>query len=986
MSSVRSLFALPFAAALAFAAPQEQRAADFTRFVDPFIGTGLHGHTYPGATQPFGLVQASPDTRLLGWEACGGYHYTDNFIYGFSHTHLSGVGIPDYGDILVAPESGTPTIATPQPTKGERGYGSHFSHADEQAEPGYYRVKLTDQNVNAELTTTTRVALHRYTFPEKGERSLVLDLEHHDLVLDSSIQVVSPTEIVGYRRSAAWAKDQLIYFLIRFERPVRSVQLYQDSQPVEGASRTGKKLKALISLAGDPGPVQFKVGLSPVNTIGARRNVDMEQPGWDFDATRAAAKAQWNRVLSKIAVDGRDEAQLRTFYTALYHAYVCPNRFDDVDGSYRGRDGEIHNSEAAYYTVFSLWDTYRAWHPLMTILEPEATQNFIRTFLRMYEQGGLLPVWDLAGNETFCMNGYHSVSVIADAYAKGINGFDTRIALEAMVHSATREHFGLGAYTRDGFIAREEAREGVSRTLEYAYDDWCIAQFAGATGHPEERLTFLRRSQNYRNLFSPKDRFFVGRENGGWYAPFNPREINFNYTEGNAWQYRFAVLHDIPGLIQLMGGREKFGQALDALFADKAETEGRAQADVTGLIGQYAQGNEPSHHMAYLYDYVGRPSETQRLVRELLTTMYSDKPEGLSGNEDCGQMSAWYLLSALGFYQVTPGLPRYAIGSPLFDRASIEVDGNKRFVVTALNQSPKNVYIQSATLNGAPLERCYLTHSEIVHGGELVVTLGEKPNLDWGAKPEASPGVAVPDVGFVTTPVVTVPISFRTEAKVTIEPGAESDEIWYTLDGTVPVPGRSSRYTAPFVLTNSTNIACIGARGGNRSTVVRAETHQADTGLRVTINNPISPQYLAGGTGALVDGILGGFDFTSGRWQGYEGCPLDAVVDIGHAAHVKSVCVGFLQDSNCYIFYPPKVTFSVSTDGVNFRELETVEPPATPRDTTKSSVVRVTTQIPAEARYVRVYAPNPGLTLAWGTADEMIKSFLFCDEIQIDHR
>jgi predicted alpha-1,2-mannosidase len=988
MSRLRFLFVVFLAGVLSAAAIASLPAReDYARYVNPFVGTGGHGHTFPGATRPFGMVQVSPDTRLLGWDACAGYHYPDNFIYGVSHTHLSGVGIPDYCDILVAPQTGEATIATPQPGKNLRGYGAHFSHAREIAEPGYYAVQLDETRVGVELTATPRVAFHRYTFPASTPRSLVLDLEHRDLVLDAELRVVSPTEIAGYRRSSAWAKDQRVYFVLRFEQPVTRVQLYDADQPLASGTTvaSGKKLKALITLAsGDSEAMQFKVALSPVSIDGARRNLAAELPGWDFAAARADARAAWNRVLGKIAVEGRDPAQLRTFYTALYHAYVCPNLFNDADGSYVGRDGQVHRADHAYYTVFSLWDTYRAWHPLMTMLEPGATRDFIRTFLLQYRQGGLLPVWDLAGNETFCMNGYHAVSVIADAYAKGIRGFDAELALAAMKRSATREHFGLGAYQRNGFIAREEGREGVARTLEYAYDDWCIASFAGALGHEADRAEYLRRSQNYRHLFSPKEHFFVARENGGWIANFNPREINFNYTEGNAWHYRFAVPHDVGGLIELFGGDAPFASALDAMFNEVSRTEGREQADVTGLLGQYAQGNEPDHHVAYLYDYAGRPAETQRRVREIMTTFYSDQPDGLCGNEDCGQMSAWYLLSALGFYQVTPGLAQYALGSPLFDRATIDVGGGRTFTIVARNQSPANVYLASAMLNGAPLTRSYLTHAEIVTGGELVLTMGDRPNLTWATAPADRPGSHVPNVGVVPAPVISVPVAFRDRTSVTMEAIEPDDELWYTLDGSAPVVGRAQRYTGPFTLDRTAHVAGIAMRGGHVSPIVHAEAHRADTGLHVTVNNPIDPQYTAGGPGALVDGVLGGPDFTTGRWQGYEDCDLDVVIDLGREAHVRGVHAGFLQSAGSYALYPADVRFEISPDGKNWQPLATLRPTATPPDQTQTTVARLEASVAADGRYVRLQARNPGRMPAWGSTTELIKTYLFCDEIEID--
>jgi hypothetical protein len=557
-----------------------------------------------------------------------------------------------------------------------------------------------------------------------------------------------------------------------------------------------------------------------------------------------------------------------------------------------------------------------------------------------------------------------------------------------MKHSATQDHFGLDAYRRGGFIAREQGREGVARTLEYAYDDWCIAQFADATGHVADREEYLRRSQSYRHLFSPQEHFFIGRENGGWYTPFNPREINFNYTEGNAWQYRFAAPHDVPRLIEMFGGDVAFGEALDGLFADVSQTEGREQADVTGLIGQYAQGNEPDHHVPYLYNFIGRASETQRRVREVMTTLYSDRPDGLCGNEDCGQMSAWYIMSALGLYQVTPGTTQYVIGSPLFDRASVDVGGGKHFTVVAKNQANKNVYIASAKLNGAPLTRSYLTHAEIIGGGELELTMSSMPNQDWATAPKDRPGVRVPEIGFVPAPTIRVPLSFRSEATVSMQGASEDDELWYTLDGSDPKPDVATKYTRPFTIRESVRLAVVGTRTGKgalqMSPIVRAESHRADTGLHVTVRTPINPQYGAGGSEALVDGVLGGPDFTTGRWQGYEDAALDAVVDLGRVSRVRGVSVGFLQDANVYIFYPSEVRFEISDDGVHFRRLETVRPASTPRDPTKTTVERVTTRAVGEGRYIRVYAPNPGRALAWGSATEMIKSFLFCDEIQIE--
>ncbi|MBC2607513.1 GH92 family glycosyl hydrolase [Pelagicoccus albus] len=953
-------------------------------YVDPFIGTGGHGHTFPGATAPFGMVQASPDTRILGWDAVSGYHYTDNFIYGFSHTHLSGVGIPDYCDILVMPQAGEGTIATPIPEEDINGYGAHFSHDQETASPGFYSVHLKEPNIDVQLTTTERVALHQYTFNDtSSEQSVVIDLAHRDKVIDSFVEVRGDRDLVGYRHSSAWAPTQKLFFAIRFERPIKSLSIFEDGTGVEGKSTQGKALRALLNFDQAADTIQMKVALSPVSIEGAIKNLDTEMPSWDFDSIHANTRDTWNNLLEKIEIETEDEAKKTIFYSALYHTYVSPNLFSDVDGSYRGRDDQIHKADHPYYTVFSLWDTFRSLHPLMTILEPEATEDWVKTFLLMHEQGGLLPVWDLAGNETFCMNGYHSVSVIADAYLKGIQGFDTELALEAMQNSANQSHFGLNGYNSVGYVGRDHGREGVSRTLEYTYDDWCIAVFADAIGNADVSSTFFKRALNYKNLYSPEDGFFRARENGGWYEPFDENEINFNYTEGNAWHYRFAVPHDVRGLVELYGGDENFKNALDALFNAPSDLAGRHQPDVSGLIGQYAHGNEPSHHVAYLYNYIGVPSETQRRIRETLLTMYSTDPDGLSGNEDCGQMSAWYILSSIGIYQVAPGSLQYSIGSPLFDKASIDLGNGKAFTVIAKNQADENAYIQSISLNGKPLERSYLTHEEIMSGSTLELTMGAEPNLDWATDVANRPMTSNEAAALVPAPLITSPRAFKDSTEIvmtSLEPGTE---IWYTLDGSEPKVGESNLYTGPFTLEDTTYMAAIASKNGVGSTTALAETHRFDARLHVEVNTPIHPQYTAGGPAGLVDGIIGTADFTTGRWQGYEDTDLEVVVDLGEIGDIESAEVGFLEDPDSYIRYPNDVEFAVSVDGENYEVVQTVSIPTSGPDVRESSTRRIQMTTPSEGRYLRVRATSPGDVQAWSST-EMIKSFLFCDEIQVD--
>jgi predicted alpha-1,2-mannosidase len=635
---------------------------DPTRVVDPFIGTGGHGHTFPGATLPFGMVQLSPDTRLDGWDGCSGYHDDDTVVYGFSHTHLSGTGVSDYGDVSFLPGVGTPQGHTSYGRTLGDGDGARFAKASEHAEPGFYTVTLSDSRIKVELTATERTGWHRFTFPAAESAYVRVDLASRDEVLASSVRVVDDHTIKGERRSRAWARDQRVFFVARFSQPFRA-RMIVGGVPLPGAREAdGRDVRvALFFDAARGARVVAKVGISAVDVAGARAALATEAKGWDFDAVRARARATWRRALSRIEVTGATPAQDTTFYTALYHTMLQPNLYTDVDGRYRGRDGEVHVAKGwTQYTVFSLWDTFRAAHPLYTILEPERTRDFIETFLAQYREGGRLPVWELAGNETDCMIGYHAVSVIADAWAKGIRGFDAAAALTAMRASAESDARGLADYRVRGYVPGERESEGVSKTLEYAYDDWCIAGLADALGETVVRDRYLERAQGWRHLLDPATGFMRPRINGRFKTPFDPSEVDFHFTEANSWQYSFFVPQDIAGHIEALGGRARYAAKLDSLFTVSSRTTGREQADITGLIGQYAHGNEPSHHIAYLYDYAGQPWKTQAMVRRILDSLYTTGHDGLAGNEDCGQMSAWYVMSALGLYAVTPGQEQYA--------------------------------------------------------------------------------------------------------------------------------------------------------------------------------------------------------------------------------------------------------------------------------------------------------------------------------------
>jgi len=729
--------------------------------VNPFIGTGGHGHTFPGATTPNGMVQLSPDTRTLGWDACAGYHYSDSSILGFSHTHLSGTGIGDMGDILFMPCTGEPKIQPGTPEDPDAGYRSRFSHDNEHAEPGYYRVRLLDYNVDVELTATPRAGFHRYTYPKDSRASLVIDLAHtihgHRNPV-TELRVINDTEIEGYKRTRGWAQNHHVYFHAKFSQPF-ACTLYENGEEFTGkwAVASGNT-KAVLTFTGDKSePVLAKVGISAVDYEGARKNLEAEIPGWNFDGVRKQAHSDWEKRLDTIEVRGGSADDRTIFYTAMYHCAISPYLFSDVDGRYRGHDQHVHVTEdGPMYTVFSLWDTFRAFHPLLVIIDPERNTAFIRTLLTHYDQGGILPKWELAANCTGTMIGYHAVSMIVDAYIKGLRDYDVTNAFEAIKQSAHYREGGFlypsatvqeklnpkAKYFNDtlGFVPCDLENESVSKALEYAYNDWCIARMAEAlvpvdlsVEQDADVKKYGERAGRYRVYFDAETGFMRGKnKDGTWKTPFNPRFSQHRkdeYTEGNAWQWTWFVPHDVPGLVAIMGGREAFVAKLDELFSTDSTIDGEHSSnDISGLIGQYAHGNEPSHHITHLYNYVGQPWKTQALVNEILTTLYFNDPNGLSGNEDCGQMSAWYILNAMGFYSFCPGDPTYSLGRPIFDEVAVKTASGKTFTVRAKNNGPKNIYIQSAALNGKPLKTPFFSHAQLLEGGVLELTMGPEPN------------------------------------------------------------------------------------------------------------------------------------------------------------------------------------------------------------------------------------------------------------------
>ena len=711
-----------------------ERQTSLTQYVNPYIGTGDHGHVFLGADVPFGLVQLGPSNIPQSWDWCSGYHISDSTIIGFSHMHLSGTGIGDLGDINLMPAVGEPTLRRGTAGDYSTGLYSLFSRATEKVKPGYYAVHLDRYNVDVELTATKRTGFHKYTFPASDNAKIIFDLENGqcwDKPVEGYIVQENDTVVSGYRYSAGWARDQRIFFTAVFSKPMKRFLVSDSTAPQPGSALQARKVYGQACFDMDAQEALYvKVALSPVSIENAKLNMQAELPHWDFAQTVKAADEAWNDELSKIVITAGDDRMKRIFYTALYHTMIAPSEFCDVNNDYRGADRKIYTGAPfKNYTTFSLWDTYRAAHPLMSIIHPEKMSDIVNTMLAIYQQQGKLPVWHLMGCETDCMVGNPGISVVADAVLKGFDGFDKAQAYEAMKRSAMLDERGLKWMKQYGYIPYDKGEEeGLSKCMEYAIADWSIAQVAQAMGNTGDYNYFLKRSKAYAHYFDKETGFMRALSSGGKFkTPFNPFESvhrDNDYTEGNAWQYTWLVPHDVEGLIGLFGSRERFLQKLDSLFVAEGSLGAHASPDISGLIGQYAHGNEPSHHIIYMYPYAGQPWKTAERVREVLSVMYSDQPAGLSGNEDVGQMSAWYVLSSLGFYQVEPAGGKYIFGSPTVDKAVLKVKDGKTFTITATNNSAENKYIQQVLLNGAPYDKYYIDFKDIAAGGTLEFVMG----------------------------------------------------------------------------------------------------------------------------------------------------------------------------------------------------------------------------------------------------------------------
>jgi len=982
----------------------------FTQYVNPFVGTGGHGHTFPGAVLPFGMVQLSPDTRIDGsWDGCSGYHYSDTVIYGFTHTHLSGTGCSDWGDILLMPMVDTVSV-------DNKIYSSTFLHKNETASAGYYKVLLDKNNVNVELTSTLRTGIHKYTFPKTVKKAIViLDLLHRDKTLNCNIRFLDSVTISGFRVSEAWAKEQHIYFILKFNKPIKKMEYalnkkfkkYLNVRPQEKAEGAYFEFDNT-----DEKPLLVKVGISLVNTDGALKNLNTEAAHWDFDKYKQQADSCWNEQLQKIEVQDDDKNKLTTFYTSLYHCFIHPSLSMDVDNKYRGRDNQIHTAVGfTNYSVFSLWDTYRAVHPLFTLIERNKTSDFINTFLNQYKQSKRFPMWELSGNETDCMIGFHATSVIADAMAKGIAVSDSILMYDGVKASASYSNFGIPIFNKQSFLQVDDEAESVSKSLEYAYDNWCLAQIAQRLNKPKDVILYTKLAQGYKNLYDVNSGFMRPRKNGNWLSPFYPNEINNHFTEGNSWQYSFYVPHDMENLIILHGGKQNFEKKLDELFTTSQKAIGREQVDISGLIGQYAHGNEPSHHIAYLYNFVGKPQKTIDKVNKICNEFYNNTPNGLIGNEDCGQMSAWYVFSAMGLYPVCPGSIQYVLGQPIFKNIKINFEDGKSFEIE--NNHPQNQELAGYMLNNRKLNRSAISHYQILSNKKLSYLF--LPKGDTTNKFQKENGINTPVSKIIpltlnasintkilypalkkkiedklpSNTLIPAPIIkadgqiFKTNLEIAIQIiNYETSTIVYTIDGTEPTK-TSSIYFKPFKIDSNTIIKAKIYNGKDSSATSEAKFYKLKYNYDVKIKSTTNTQYSANGNNSLIDGLNGDLNWRKGNWLGYQYQDFECVIDLKSKKNISYLSINCLQDSRSWILMPSLISFYTSTDNKKFTLIESVNNNIKPDDESiqiKNFETYLTKKI--NVRYVKIIAKNFGKLPEWhqGKGDN---AFIFVDELEI---
>jgi len=958
-------------------------SAQLTKYVNPFIGTGGTGHTFPGATTPFAMVQLSPDTRIDGsWEGCSGYHYNDSIIYGFSHTHLSGTGCSDYGDIAFMPYfSKTESFDYVKNNLLQ----AKFSHKNEKASAGYYSVILDDVPIKVELTATTRTGFQRYTFNEDGYGYIVLNLKHRDELLEGKIDWITMDTITsfhGIRRSKTWAKNQELYFGCHLEKRPNNI-----FEIKEGDNLT----KLIVQYKVKKGEViQIKTGLSSVDGNAALNNMYNEIPSWNFNKVKQQAQESWEKELKKIEVQDAKQPsktnklidQLTTFYTAMYHCMIHPSIMNDVDGRYKGRDGKIHTAEGFnYYTVFSLWDTHRALLPLLNIIDKKRSHDFVITFLKQYEQSGRLPMWELWNNETDCMIGFHSVSVILDAYRKQVITKDELKQLWTAVKAeAMSNRFGLDKFREKGYLSVEDESESVSKTAEYSYDMWCVGEIAKELDYRNDEIFFLKYKNAWQELYNTEIGFIQPRKNGNWLQNFNPYEVNNNYTEANAWQYSFY--HPQYSL--------QNDKMLDSLFIVKHQTEGRTQADITGLIGQYAHGNEPSHNYIYLLNNENRI----KYLQFVYDNFYSNKPDGLIGNEDCGQMSAWYVMSALGFYQTCPGFQSYKIGLPVFQKTKVIGFGNSILSMekSVLNQPQKNKYLLY-NKKAFRYDTMNLLNDEL----PLKVLFNNSPTIyinNKNGRKIKTPEIQTDD-SYIQSPLI-IPSTvkpFYDSCSIEIKhSNFKANSVYYAINNS-----NFEKYISPFFIYNSATIKAFCVEGNLKSNITTAHFYKRPHNYSIQLNCKYNKQYTADGDDGIIDGQYGDMDWKKGGWQGYQSQDFEAIIDMKEKKEFAEISANFLQDTRSWILFPTKVEFYTSDDNINFKLVQTdsnyipandynvqtqkfvsfyedrslkIEPPTTKRERMRS------------ARYIKVKAYNYGKLPEWhaGKGDD---AFIFIDEIEI---
>ena len=944
-------------------------------FVNPFIGTGGAGHTFPGPVLPFGMVQLSPDTRIDGsWEGCSGYHYSDSVIYGFSHTHLSGTGVSDYGDVLLMPTTGKPSILNSD-------YKSKFSHKKEQAKAGYYQVELLDDTINAELTVTERVGIHRYTFPKTNQANIIIDLFHRDQTLKSDLKRIDSVTLVGHRISNAWATEQHVYFVIKFSKPFIRSGIVK-STPTSSITNGG----FFQFDASNGEPIIVKVAISQTSIEGAEKNLNTEATHFNFDAYKNRAISIWDKQLSKIEVSTPQKEKLETFYSALYHCMIHPSLAGDVDGSYRGRDQKIHQAKNFVpYTVFSLWDTFRALHPLFTIIEKKRTMDFIQTFLNQYNESGRLPMWELSANETNCMIGFHSASVIADAWMKNMILTDTLGIYKALVSTSNYNKLGYPEFNKNSYLQVEDESESVSKTLEYAYDNWCVAQVANKMNNKSDYNLFMKRAQGYKNLFNQQSGFIQPKKNGTWLADFNPKEVNNHYTEANGWQYNFFVPHDLDGFINIMSGHKNMESKLDELFNASSDLNGRTQADITGLIGQYAHGNEPSHHMAFLYNYVGKPYKTQEITNKILNEFYKNTPNGLIGNEDCGQMSAWYVLTSMGFYQVCPGYPEFTITTPLFESVKINLENGKIIDIKTSGFKPSIQYVQSFSLNGKRIENSAFLYSDIEQGAVLKYDLQTKqlPSKMSNYKPATLPHTKIIAPEILVAPYFTrLGEHENTYDTLSITSYNKDATVYYTLDGSEPTQ-HAIRYSRPFLLKEALIVKTKAYTLLDSSVTSQTIIYRKPNDWKIKLLCKYNKQYSAGSDAGIIDGVKGSLNWRAGEWQGYQSQDFEAIIDLTKKQTIRSISSNYLQDTRSWILFPADVDYYISDNGVDFNFYGHCDNTilANNYEVQVKPFISINSQLPS-AQYIKIKAKNFGKLPDWhqGKGED---AFIFIDEIEI---